>query len=44
LNINSGTGNVTGFEAGYQQFYTGLPGPFGGLGLQTNLAGVRYRF
>jgi iron complex outermembrane receptor protein len=38
--VNSGAGSVTGFEAGYQQFYTGLPGRFGGLGLQTNLTYV----
>jgi TonB-dependent receptor len=38
--VNSGAGKVTGFEAGYQQFYTGLPGLFGGLGLQTNLTYV----
>jgi iron complex outermembrane receptor protein len=38
--VNSGAGNITGFEAGYQQFYTGLPGLFGGLGLQTNVTYV----
>lgn len=38
--VNSGAGKVTGFEAGYQQFYPGLPGPFGGLGLQTNFTYV----
>ncbi|MDB6104922.1 MAG: TonB-dependent receptor, partial [Gammaproteobacteria bacterium] len=38
--VNSGTGKVTGFEAGYQQFYAGLPGLFGGLGLQANLTYV----
>jgi TonB-dependent receptor len=38
--VNSGTGKVTGCEAGYQQFYTGLPGWLGGLGLQTNFTYV----
>jgi iron complex outermembrane receptor protein len=38
--VNSGAGKVTGFEAAYQQFYTGLPGLFGGLGLQANLTYV----
>jgi TonB-dependent receptor len=38
--VNSGAGKVAGFETGYQQFYTGLPGAFGGLGLQTNLTYV----
>jgi iron complex outermembrane recepter protein len=38
--VNSGSGRVSGFEAGYQQFYTALPGLFGGLGLQTNLTYV----
>jgi TonB-dependent receptor len=38
--VNSGAGRVTGFEAGYQQFYTGLPGLLGGLGLQANLTYV----
>jgi TonB-dependent receptor len=38
--VNSGAGKVTGFEAGYQQFYPRLPGPFGGLGLQANFTYV----
>jgi iron complex outermembrane receptor protein len=38
--VNSGSGKVMGFEAGYQQFYTALPGLFGDLGLQTNLTYV----
>ncbi|WP_193747497.1 TonB-dependent receptor [Cellvibrio sp. OA-2007] len=29
--------SITGFEAGYQQFYDMLPAPFDGLGLQLNL-------
>lgn len=35
--INSGSGKVQGMEASYQQLYTQLPWPLGGLGLQTNL-------
>ena len=38
--VNSGAGKVAGFETGYQQFYPGLPGLLGGLGLQTNLTYV----
>jgi iron complex outermembrane recepter protein len=38
--LNSGAGKVGGFEGGYQQFYTWLPRPFSGLGLQANLTYV----
>lgn len=38
--LNSGAGKVAGLEAGYQQFYTWLPRPFSGLGLQTNVTYV----
>ena len=38
--LNSGAGKVAGFETGYQQFYTSLPRPFSGLGLQTNVTYV----
>jgi iron complex outermembrane recepter protein len=38
--VNSGAGKVMGFEGGYQQFYTRLPGPLSGLGLQINLTYV----
>jgi iron complex outermembrane recepter protein len=33
---NTGDGHLQGFEVGYQQFYDGLPGILGGLGLQAN--------
>jgi len=38
--LNSGAGKVAGFESGYQQFYTRLPGPLSRLGLQANLTYV----
>jgi TonB-dependent receptor len=34
---NIGQSKITGFEAGYQQFYDKLPAPFDGLGLQMNI-------
>jgi iron complex outermembrane receptor protein len=34
---NAVNGNLKGFEAAYQQFYTQLPGWLGGLGMQANL-------
>jgi TonB-dependent receptor len=37
---NSGSGTVGGFEVGYQQFYSALPGALSGLGLQANLTYV----
>jgi iron complex outermembrane receptor protein len=33
---NASKGNLRGFEASYQQFYTGLPGLLSGLGMQAN--------
>lgn len=37
---NSGTGKVEGLEAGYQQFFTFLPGWLDGLGAQANVTYV----
>ncbi|MEP6503400.1 MAG: TonB-dependent receptor [Betaproteobacteria bacterium] len=37
---NSNAADIKGLEVGYQQFYTGLPGPWGGLGLQANATWV----
>ncbi len=34
---NSGDGELSGFELGYQQFYSNLPGALSGLGLQGNV-------
>ena len=33
---NGGEGSMKGFEVSYQQFFTGLPAPFDGLGMQAN--------
>ena len=33
---NGGSGEIRGFEIGYQQFFDFLPAPFRGLGLQAN--------
>lgn len=38
--INSGSGKVQGLEAGYQQFFTFLPGWLNGLGAQANVTYV----
>jgi len=35
-NINGENGSVQGFEVGYQQFFTSLPGAFSGLGINAN--------
>lgn len=35
-NVNGENGTVNGFEVGYQQFFTGLPGAFSGLGVSAN--------
>ena len=39
-NMNGPSGSVKGFEVAYQQFYTFLPGPLSGIGLQGNLTFV----
>lgn len=38
--VNSGSGTVQGAEAGYQQFFTFLPGWLSGLGVQGNVTYV----
>lgn len=38
VNLNPAT--IKGFEAGYQQFFTFLPAPFDGLGVQANFTQV----
>jgi TonB-dependent receptor len=38
---NIGKGTVKGFEIGYSQFYSFLPGPLAGLGLQGNFTYVK---
>lgn len=35
-NVNGENGSVQGFEVGYQQFFTDLPGAFSGLGINAN--------
>ncbi len=35
-NVNGENGTVNGFEVGYQQFFTSLPGAFSGLGINAN--------
>ena len=35
-NVNGENGSVQGFEVGYQQFFTSLPGAFSGLGINAN--------
>ncbi|CAM2817014.1 TonB-dependent receptor [Pseudoalteromonas distincta] len=35
-NVNGENGSVQGFEVGYQQFFTSLPGAFSGLGVNAN--------
>ncbi len=40
---NSNAADIQGVELGYQQFYTGLPGLLGGLGLQVNATWVDSR-
>jgi TonB-dependent receptor len=39
-NLNGASGRIKGMELAYQQFYTGLPGLWGGLGLQANFTYV----
>lgn len=34
--VNGESGTVQGFELGYQQFFTSLPGAFSGLGVSAN--------
>jgi TonB-dependent receptor len=40
-NRNIGKGNIRGFELGYSQFYSFLPGPLAGLGFQGNFTYVK---
>lgn len=35
-NVNGENGTIQGFEVGYQQFFSDLPGAFSGLGLSAN--------
>jgi TonB-dependent receptor len=40
---SSGVGKLTGFEAAYQTFFTFLPNPFDGLGMQLNYTYVKQK-